>query len=149
MFEQPRPLSVEAKDFSAFFKCMDIVFCKRKQISVETTNAFVKRLALIQLHLEPAPQAAMLLLIKQILNKYSTARSAMLDFEDDSVAGGFHATPATAMYRGDLNDPQLANASQSPAVFELTQTFNLWASPFAKPNNSVNYRLAKSILLSE
>ena len=55
MFEQPRPLSMEAKDFASFLKCMDIVFCKRKQISVETTNAFVKRLALLQMHLDPAP----------------------------------------------------------------------------------------------
>lgn len=105
LFEQPRPTSLESKDFGAFLKCMEIVFCKRKQISVETTNAFVKRLALLQMHLEPAQQAAILLLIKQILSKYSTARSAMLDFEDDSVGGGFTSTPSTTLYRGDLNDP--------------------------------------------
>jgi hypothetical protein len=68
-------------------------------------NAFVKRLALLQLHLEPAQQAAVLLLIKQILNKYSSARSAMLDFEDDSVGGGFGATPASSLYHGEINDP--------------------------------------------
>jgi nucleolar complex protein 3 len=123
LFEQPRPLNLEAKDFGAFLKCMDIVFCKRRQISIETTNAFVKRLALLQVHLEPAQQAGVLLLIKQILNKYATARSAMLDFEDDSVGGGFQMTPDSCLYRADINDPQLANASQSPAVFELVQTF--------------------------
>lgn len=91
----------------------------------------------------------MLLLIKQILGKYATARSAMLDFEDDSVNGGFGLTPAAALYRGDINDPQLANASQSPAVFELSQTFHIWSSPIARPKNSINLRLAKAILLNE
>jgi len=47
----------------------------------------------------------MLLLIKQLMNKYPSARSAMLDFEDDSVSGGFALTPTTAMYRADINDP--------------------------------------------
>lgn len=45
------------------------------------------------------------------MNKYPSARSSMLDFEDDSVSGGFAITPTTALYRGDINDPQLANAS--------------------------------------
>ena len=84
---------------------MDIVFHKRKQISTETINAFVKRLALVQMHMTPSWQAPMLLMIKQLMNKYPSARSAMLDFEDDSVTGGFSITPTTAMYRGDLNDP--------------------------------------------
>ena len=149
LFEQPRPVSVEDKDFAAFLKCMEIVFLKRKQIAVETINAFVKRLALLQLHLEPAFQAAVLLLIKQILGKYASARSAMLDFEDDSVNGGFGQTPGSALYRGDINDPQLANASQCPAVFELSQTFHIWSSPLARPKNSVNLRLARGILLNE
>ena len=35
----------------------------------------------------------------------------MLDFEDDSVGGGFAITPRTALYRAEVNDPQLANAS--------------------------------------
>ena len=29
----------------------------------------------------------------------------MLDFEDDSVGGGFGVTPTTALYRADVNDP--------------------------------------------
>lgn len=73
----------------------------------------------------------------------------MLDFEDDSIGGGFQMTPDNALYRGDINDPQLANASQSPAVFELTQTFQYWSSPIARPRNSMNLRLARIILLNE
>jgi nucleolar complex protein 3 len=30
LFEQPRPSTLESKDFQAFLKCMDIVFCKRR-----------------------------------------------------------------------------------------------------------------------
>ena len=92
---------------------MEIVFDKRKQLNVETINAFVKRLAIIQVHMPSAWQAPMLLLIKMLLNKYPSARSSMLDFEDDSVTGGFAVTPTLALYRGELNDPQLANASQT------------------------------------
>jgi len=57
------------------------------------------------MHLDEAPQAAILLLIKQIMNAYPTARSTMLDFEDDSIGGGFGITPSNALYRGELNDP--------------------------------------------
>jgi len=89
----------------AFLQSMDIVFHKRKQLSNELVNAFVKRIALVQMHVSSAWQAPLLLLIKQIMNKYSSARSSMLDFEDDSVHGGFLMTPTTAMYRADLNDP--------------------------------------------
>ena len=37
----------------------------------------------------------------------------MLDFEDDSVDGGFSITPRTALYRAEVNDPQLSNASKT------------------------------------
>ena len=57
------------------------------------------------MHMEAPKQAAILLLLKQILNRYPQARSTMLDFEDDSVGGGFAVTPRTALYRADVNDP--------------------------------------------
>lgn len=47
IFEQQRHFVLENKDFIAFVKSMDIVFCKRKQLSAEIVNAFVKRLALL------------------------------------------------------------------------------------------------------
>ena len=113
LFEKPLPRKAEQLDFIALLKCMDFVFNKKKQLSVDMVNAFVKRLAILQMHMQPAWQAAVLLLIKQLINKYASARSAMLDFEDDSVTGGFAMTPRQALYRADLNDPQLANASQT------------------------------------
>ena len=119
MFEKPMPRSIENKDFVAFLKCMEIVFNKRKQLSVDIINAFVKRLGLIQMHMPKSWQAALLLLIKQLTNRYASARSAMLDFEDDSVSGGFAMTPTSQLYRADLNDPQLANAGATTIVFEL------------------------------
>lgn len=126
MFEKPIAAHFEQHDFVAFLKSMDIVFSKRKQLSTELINAFVKRLASVQVHLPPAWQGPILLLIKTMLNKYPSARSSMLDFEDDSVSGGFAVTPATALYRGDLNDPMLANAGQSQIVFEIAHTYNWW-----------------------
>ena len=74
----------------------------------------------------------------------------MLDFEDDSVTGGFAITPAMALYRADLNDPQLANASQTQIVFELCHTYEYWVNNVqASKRNCINMRLAKSILLNE
>lgn len=102
---------MDLKDFMAMLKCLDIVFVQKKQLSSELVNAFVKRLALLQMHLPPAFQLSVLFLIKQMMNKYPSARSNMLEIEDDSVEGGFGITPRTAMYRGDIRDPQLSNAS--------------------------------------
>jgi len=34
----------------------------------------------------------------------------MLEIEDDSIEGGFSITPRKAMYKADINDPQLSNA---------------------------------------
>ena len=148
--ERPLTSHAETKDFLALLKSLDFVFNKRKQVSVDIINAFVKRLALVQMHLESPHQAAFLLVIKQILNKYASARSAMLDFEDDSVTGGFALTPAQQLYRADLNDPQLANASQTTIVFELCHTYDWWQNhPMAAKRNTINLRLAKSILLNE
>lgn len=60
------------------------------------------------------------------MNKYPGARSTLLDFEDDSVGGGFQMTPEKALYKADINDPQLSNASQTQIVFEILHTYNYW-----------------------
>jgi hypothetical protein len=78
---------------------------------------------LLQVHLLPQYQAAVLFLIKQILNKYPTARSSMLEIEDDSVDGGFSITPKTAMYKASINDPQLSNAGKTHIIFEMMHTY--------------------------
>ena len=46
------------------------------------------------------------------------------------------------LYRGDINDPALANASETHCLFELLQTYNCHA---CNPQ-SLSFRLAKSIL---
>ena len=57
-------------DFLAFVKCMTIVFIQRRQYSNDLVSAFVKRLAVVQVHLLGPEQAGVLLLMKQILTKY-------------------------------------------------------------------------------
>ena len=49
LFENPE--SYKISDFLAFVKCMTIVFINRRQYSNELVSAFVKRLALISVHL--------------------------------------------------------------------------------------------------
>ena len=70
----------------------------------------------------------------------------MLEFEDDTVGGGFGLTPTNAIYRSDLNDPMLANASSTQAMFELLHTFNFWKG---LDEQTPNFRLVKSIVLCE
>jgi len=53
LFEKPLSIDCEHKDFIALLKSMEIVFSKRKMLSVDTINAFVKRMAVIQMHLSP------------------------------------------------------------------------------------------------
>ena len=63
----------------------------------------------------------------------------MLEIEDDSVEGGFGITPQKAMYKANLNDPQLSNAGKTHILFELIQTFQQWQtySSFLKSENTV------------
>jgi hypothetical protein len=83
------PLAIETSDFLALLKCLHIVFVQKKQLSQEVVIAFVKRLCILQMHLRDSEQAGVLLLIKQIVQKYSSARTAMLELDDDSIGGGF------------------------------------------------------------
>jgi len=40
-------------DFRALLKCLDITFVQKRQLSYEIINAFCKRLAIIQMNLQP------------------------------------------------------------------------------------------------
>ena len=50
----------------------------------------------------------------------------MFEIEDDAVGGGFGVTPSQSLYRAELNDPQVANAGQTHAIFELNHSFCFW-----------------------
>lgn len=53
LFGNDLAMSVEKdKDFLGLLKCLDIVFCQRRELSAEVIDAFVKRLATIQMHLD-------------------------------------------------------------------------------------------------
>lgn len=139
MQEQP----IDLTDFLTFLKCAHLVFIQKKQFANEVINAFVKRLALFQMHLPPTEQAGVLLLIKQMMNKYSTARSCMLEADEDALDQGFGQS--TLQYRSNINDPALSNAGDSHAIFEFLSTYNLFAS---KPS-CIQFKLIKSILQSD
>ena len=51
----------------------------------------------------------MLYLIKQILTKYPSAKSALLEIDDEGVSNAF--TAYEGIYKADINDPSLSNAS--------------------------------------
>ena len=87
MFEQP--FDIDTSDFLAFLKCTHLVFVQKRQFQSEVINAFVKRMALFQMHLAPAEQAGVLLLVKQMMAKYPTARSSLLEADEDAIDSGF------------------------------------------------------------
>jgi len=51
MYEQPRNPKTCQKDYIALLRCMELVFIQKKQLSQELINGFVKRLAMLQMHL--------------------------------------------------------------------------------------------------
>ena len=66
----------------------------------------------------------------------------MLEADEDAFGSGFGNI--SGFYRADINDPALANAGETHAIFELLHTYNQHqASP-----SSVNFKLAKSTLQS-
>jgi len=93
------PASYAITDFLAFLKCMTIVFIKRKQFSNELVHAFAKRLAILATQLYGLEQAGVLFLLKQIINKYSSVRSTLMEMDDEGNAFGNSA------YKADVNDP--------------------------------------------
>ena len=67
----------------------------------------------------------------------------MLEADEDALDQGFGES--TLSYRANINDPSLANAGDSHAIFEFLSTYNLYQN---KPS-SIQFKLIKSILQSD
>jgi len=59
-------------------------------------------------------------MMKQILTKYPACKSQMLDTDDDMCTA---LQDASIIYRVDLGDPQLSNASQTTIIPEMIHTY--------------------------
>lgn len=57
-----------------------------------------------------------------MFGKYPATRSCLLELDEDAIGGGFGDN--NILYKADINDPALANAGQTHAVFEFLHTFN-------------------------
>lgn len=93
-----------------------------------------------------------------MIDKYPSVKSSFLETDEDGgVDGGFGNN--SLMYKSDVNDPSLANASQTHSVFEILYTLNslsTFSNVQSDPSksslnsgkilNSVNYKLSKSII---
>jgi len=83
--------------------------------------------------------------MKQILTKYPSAKSSLIELDDEGLHNAFSGS--FGLYKPDLNDPQLSNASQTSIVLELVSTLNY-------PRNrglfyDASAKLARSILYNE
>lgn len=76
------------------------------------------------MHLNTTEQAGVLLLIKQIMSKYPSVRSQMLEADEDAIDSGF-GNPSQ-FYKAAINDPALSNARQTHAIFEFLHTYNIY-----------------------
>ena len=133
-------------DFLAYIKCLTIVFIQRRQYSNELVSAFVKKLASIQMQLYGPEQAGLLLLIKQILTKYPPAKSSLIELDDEGLTNAFAGS--YGLYKPDINDPQLSNASQTSIVLELVSTFSQTGIR-GKGQYEPSIKLCKSILYND
>ena len=95
-------------------------------------------------HFQPHEAGAALLLIKLAFGKYPITRS-LIEQDSDSLpqnSASFHM-----MYKADINDPALSNASESNILFELVQLSlrKTWISP----SQMLIKKLARSIAANE
>ena len=116
------PTAYSHSDFYAFIKCMHLVFVEKRQYSNEIILAFARRLATLQAYLPRAEQAGILLLLKQIIEKYSSVKSGFFEYDEDSADRGFGNN--SLMYKSDVNDPSISHASQTHSFFEVLYSLN-------------------------
>lgn len=102
-------------------------------------TAFAKRLASVAVHLTGPEQAGCLLLVKQILTKYPSARSTLIELDDEGLSNAF----TVSVYKPDINDPQLSNATQTSIVLEL---LTILSAHHGRIKYEPSQRLAKAIL---
>ena len=84
----------------------------------------------------PKEQVGVLLLLKQMIERYPGLKSSFLEVDEDSADygfGDFHI-----FYRPDVNDPSIANAGQTHSLFEIIRTVSV--------SQGLTLKLAKSIL---
>ena len=136
-----QPNNYTQPDVLAFLKCAHLIFVTKRSLSTDVLVAFGKRLAILQVHLPKAEQGGVLMLVKQLMQKYPAVRSSLLDPEEDT----YGLADTNLLYRADVNDPCLANASQTHCMFEFLYTHNQHVSS----QSSLNFKLARSILFSE
>lgn len=96
--------------FSTALSCIEAVFLRRKEIVVDRVAAFIKRLLLISVHLQPHQMLACMALIRSLFHRYSKLQQ-LLESDMDRVASG--------EYRADVDDPDFSNPYSS-ACWELT-----------------------------
>lgn len=62
-----------------------------------------------------------------MIDKYPAIKSSFIEMDDDGAVGnGFGNN--SLMYKADVNDPSLANASQTHSIFEMVYTLNSLSS---------------------
>ena len=107
-FRSNLPLSFIAQHTDLVLQALQLMFLRRRVMSLETVAAFVKRLATVAVSLMPHQAIGMLAVVRAITDKYPRAQQ-LLDNEP---------TP-TGIFRPEIDDPAHANAFAT-SCWELT-----------------------------
>ncbi|KAF1328384.1 Nucleolar complex protein 3, partial [Globisporangium splendens] len=102
----------EGEDVSSFpiaLQCIEAVFIRRKEIVVDRVAAFIKRLLLISIHLQPHQMLGVMAVIRSLFHRYSRLQQ-LLESDMERVSSG--------EYRADVDDPDFTNPF-STALWEL------------------------------
>lgn len=102
----------EGEDVSCFpiaLQCVEAVFIRRKEIVVDRVAAFIKRLLLISIHLQPHQMLGVMAVIRSLFHRYSRLQQ-LLESDMERVSSG--------EYRADVDDPDFTNPF-STALWEL------------------------------
>lgn len=85
--------------------------------------------------------------MKSILTKYPSAKSSLIELDEEGLTIAFQGS--FGVYKPDLNDPQLSNASQSSIVLDLTTTLLAYHRSKGGLFYEPSAKLARSVLYNE
>merc|ERR1719215_826077 len=111
--------------FVTALEAVDQLLLKRKELMLDRVAAFVKRILLVCVQLQPHNMLAGMSLVRSIFHRYSKLHQ-LLDNDQDRVSSG--------SYRADVDDPDWSNPFAC-AVWELAELrfhYHPMVSSFAK-----------------
>ena len=98
-------------------KCLTAAFLKRREYSTVRVAAFIKQISTTALHAPPFTSAPLLAFVRQLLHRYPSASSVLLENEQDAITSG--------AYDPNVDDPEHSNPFATSAWELATLQFHV------------------------